>query len=105
MHAYRKLTLKINSFIRLRKLSVGEREMLGVNDLGDAELLLSSPRHLAEIARQLQKRGIMPTEDGWGGWLGRYQAALCKTTREIEGRKERDLTRGQERRRDRSRGR
>ena len=29
--------LKTNSFIKLRKLSVGEREMLEVNDLGDAE--------------------------------------------------------------------
>jgi len=95
--------LKINSFIRLRKLSVGEREMLEVNDLGDAELLLSSPRHLAETARQLQKQGIMPTEDGWGGWLGRYQAALCETLREMLDRKE--AIRIPKRGRDRSRGR
>lgn len=97
--------LKINSFIRLRKLSVGEREMLEVNDLGDAELLLSSPRHLGETARQLLKRGIMATEDGWGGWLGRYQAALCRTTRELADPKEREALRGRERGRDRSRGR
>jgi type IV secretory pathway VirD2 relaxase len=97
--------LKINSFIRLRKLSVGEREMLEVNELGDAELLLSSPRHLAETARQLQKQGIMPTEDGWSGWLGRYQSALCRTTREIEENNQRDCIRKQERHRDRSRGR
>ena len=47
----------------------------------------------------------MPTEDGWGGWLGRYQSALRKTTREIEEKNGRDWTRKQERRRDRSRGR
>jgi hypothetical protein len=58
-----------------------------------------------EAARQLVKRGIMPTEDGWGGWLGRYQSALCKSTREIEERNERDWVRKQERRRDRARGR
>ena len=81
---------------------MGEREMLEVNDLGDAELLLSSPRHLAEIARQLHKRGIMPTEDGWGGWLGRYQTALFNAAREV---KERGLVRTHDRKRDRSLGR
>jgi hypothetical protein len=78
---------------------------LDVVDLGDAEMLLNNPRHLGDAARQLLKRGIVPTEDGWGGWLGRYQSALCKTTREIEERNERDWVRKQERRRDRSRGR
>jgi hypothetical protein len=79
--------------------------MVDVNDLGDAEVLLNNPRHFGETARDLLKRGIMPTEDGWGGWLGRYQSALCKTTQEIEERNERDWVRKQERRRDRSRGR
>ena len=79
--------------------------MLDVVDLGDAEMLLNNPRHFGEVARQLLKRGIIPTEDGWGGWLGRYQSALCTTTREIEERNERDWVRKQERRRDRSRGR
>jgi type IV secretory pathway VirD2 relaxase len=97
--------LRTNSFVRLRKLPVDRALMLDVIDLGDAEMLLNNPRHLGETARQLVKRGIMPTEDGWGGWLGRYQSALCKTTREIEERNERDWVRKQERRRDRSRGR
>jgi hypothetical protein len=76
-------------------------------DLGNAETVLHNPRHLGGVARQLLKRGMIPTEDGWGGWLGRYQAALCKTTREIEERKERDVVRGRQRgrSRDRSRGR
>ena len=97
--------LRTNSFVRLRKLPVDRALMLDVTDLGDAEMLLNNPRHLGEAARQLQKRGIMPTEDGWGGWLGRYQSALCKTTQEIEERNEQDWVRKQERRRDRSRGR
>jgi len=67
--------------------------------------LLNNPRHLGDAARQLTKQGIVPTEDGWGGWLGRYQSALYKTTREIDERNDRDLVRKQERRRDRSRGR
>ncbi len=78
---------------------------LDVKDLGDTEQLLTNPRHLAEGAPELLKRGIMPTEDGWGGWLGKYQAALCKTTREIEERKERNLARARRRQRDRSVGR
>ena len=51
------------------------------------------PAHLGEAARELLKRGIMPTEDGWGGWLGKYQAALCRTVHEIEKGEERDLIR------------
>jgi hypothetical protein len=76
--------LKTNSFVRLRKLSVGEREVLVVNDLGDAETLLLDPRNLGDAARQILKRGGTPTEDGWGGWLGKYQAALCQRVHEIE---------------------
>jgi hypothetical protein len=97
--------LRTNSFVRLRKPSLDGAVALNVTDLGDAEKLLINPRHLGERARELIKRGIMPTEDGWGGWLGKYQAALCKTAREIEERKERKLAREQKRQRDRSIGR
>ena len=97
--------LRTNSFVRLRKLPVDRALMLDVIDLGDAEMLLNNPRHLGEAARQLLKRGIMPTEDGWGGWLGRYQAAICRTTREIEERREPDLAGTQVRHRGRSHGR
>jgi type IV secretory pathway VirD2 relaxase len=96
--------LKTNSFIRLRKLSVGDREMLEVNDFGDAAGLLSNPRYLSEKVHELLNRGIVPTEDGWGGWLGKYQAAMCKTIREVEEKKLNRL-RAKERYRDRSRGR
>jgi len=97
--------LRTNSFVRLRKLFVDGFPTLGITDLGDAEQLLSNPRNLGEKARELLKRGVMPTEDGWGGWLGKYQAALCKTAREIEERKEWNLARARRRQRDRSIGR
>jgi len=84
---------RVNSFVRLRKRSGAA--ILDVSDLGDADRLPKNPRHLNETLGELLKRGIAPTEDGWDGWLGRYQAALCKITREIEERKERDLARGQ----------
>jgi hypothetical protein len=52
------------------------------------------------------KRGVTPTEDGWGGWLGRYQAALRETALRLEQeRGQAELTRGQDRRRDRDRSR
>ena len=95
--------LKTNSFVRLRKRFGGVAETLEIDDLEDAETLLRNPRHLGETVRQILKRGGMPTEDGWGGWLGKYQAALCQTLREIEETKGR--SRAKERRRVRSRGR
>jgi len=97
--------LRTNSWVRLRKLSLDGALTLDVKDLGDADQLLTNPRHLGEEACELLKRGIMPTEDGWGGWLGKYQAALCKTAREIEERKERNMARARRRQRDRSVGR
>ena len=97
--------LRTNSFVRLRKMSLDGAVTLDVSDLGDAERLLTNPSHLGEKARELLKRGTLPTEDGWGGWLGKYQAALCKTAREIEERKERNLARTRRRQRDRSVGR
>jgi type IV secretory pathway VirD2 relaxase len=97
--------LRTNSFVRLRKLPVDRALMVDVIDLGDAERLLQNPLYFGEAARECIKRGVAPTEEGWGGWLGRYQSALCKTTREIEERNERDWVRKQERRRDRFRGR
>ena len=41
-------------------------------------------RHLEGTVRPLVKRGIMPAENGWGGWLGRYQAALAKAAVSIQ---------------------
>jgi len=81
--------------------------VIDINDLGDAEGLLSNSRYLHTAARQLLMRGIVPTEDGWAGWLGRYQVALSKAASEIEEPKERDVVRGPRkgRARDRSRGR
>ena len=81
-----------NSFVRLRR---GLIEDVEVRDLGDAEALLAKRRHFDSEAQRLLKRGLIPTEDGWGGWLGRYQKALVKAGVELEvgRRKERGLER------------
>jgi len=96
--------LRTNSFVRMRRLSANA--ILEVSDLGDAEKLLKNPQCLVEAARELLKRGATPNEDGWGGWLGRYQAALRGAVLETAERDNREnLMRDQSRRRDRSRGR
>jgi type IV secretory pathway VirD2 relaxase len=94
--------LRVNSFVRLQRLSA--MAILEVHDLGDAEKLLNSPR-LKEAAYEFLNRGIIPTEDGWGGWLGRYQTALCRTACEIEVPKEWEPDHFRPRSRDRSLGR
>jgi hypothetical protein len=90
--------LRTNSFLRLRKLVANAKPVLSVQDFGDSEKVLKNHALLRENARNLLKRGIMPTEDGWGGWLGRYQAALTNAAGEITYAKsrgrDRDLSRG-----------
>jgi type IV secretory pathway VirD2 relaxase len=76
--------LRPNSFVRLRKQFENGRPVLEVEDLGDAEKILRNTRHLEGTVRPLVKRGIVPAEDGWGGWLGRYQAALAKAAVTIQ---------------------
>jgi type IV secretory pathway VirD2 relaxase len=101
--ARRKGELRVNSFIRLRRQS--DKAVLDVSDLADAEKLLKNPRHLRDIASDLLKRGVIPSEDGWGGWLGRYQTALRETAAEMEQRKTRNQINVRDRQRDRARNR
>ena len=84
--------LRTNSFVRLRKLFVDGEPLLDVQDLGPAEAMLDNKRHLAEVARAFLKRGLLPDEDGWGGWLGRYQAALRSAAMEIRDASDLDRT-------------
>jgi hypothetical protein len=76
--------LRTNSFVRLRRYMVGGSPLVDVEDLGDAESILRNRRYLHQTGQQLAKRGIIPEEDGWGGWLGRYQTWLREVALEIE---------------------
>ena len=96
--------LRTNSFVRLRSLIVDERPTLDIRDYGDANQVLKNRLLLGENARALLNRGVAPTEEVWGGWLGKYQAAVAATARDIQGR-ELKATMSPEHRRDRSRGR
>ena len=73
-------------------------------DLGDSELLLKR-LHISDTARQLLKRGVIPTEDGWGGWLGRYQKAIRVTAERLQEQQRQDVERQSERGRGPSLGR
>ncbi|MBV8905417.1 MAG: DUF3363 domain-containing protein [Acidobacteriia bacterium] len=68
--------LKPNAFARFRRTSADGDPALEIEDLGDADALVNIHGRLEATARALIKRGILPAEDGWGGWLGRYQSAL-----------------------------
>lgn len=67
--------LRTNSFIQLRKLTA-ESSPLEIDDLGDSDALLRNNGELRQLGQSLIRRGIIPQDDGWGGWLGRYQKAL-----------------------------
>ena len=76
--------LRANSFVRLQKQFENGRPVLEVEDSGDAERVLRKTSAIsAKSARLFLARGIVPSEDGWGGWLGRYQAAVKKTATEL----------------------
>jgi len=94
--------LKTNSFVRLRNLFKEGQTILDIDEFGDAESILRNKLHFRETARQLARRGIIPQDDGWSGWLGRYQKALAgaaitlerqRLTKEVEHHKKRDLGR------------
>jgi hypothetical protein len=70
--------LRTNSFVRLRKLSGDGRLRIEIEDFGYAEAILTNRGLLREKLEALRRQGVSPTDDGWGGWLGRYQKALCQ---------------------------
>ena len=92
--------LQTNSFIRLRRLMVDGSPEIEVRDLGPAEAILRNRSHLRQTAQQLIRKGIVPEQDEWGGWLGQYRAALRETTLQQEHERE---TKGMSRLRERDR--
>jgi hypothetical protein len=76
--------LRPNSFARFRRTFVEHEPALEIEDLGDSESLVNAYGRLEATAKALINRAILPTEDGWGGWLGRYQSALRRAAMELE---------------------
>jgi hypothetical protein len=95
--------LRANSYLRLRRILANGRSVVQVQDLGDSEKVLKNRTLLGENVRTLMKRGIMPTEEGWGGWLGRYQAALRQVGNDSA--RAREAVQSRQRKRELNRGR
>jgi hypothetical protein len=70
--------LKTNWFVRLRRQAEAGTSSISIEEVGHSEALLTNRRLLREKVTQLQEQDLLPTEDGWGGWLGKYQKALCE---------------------------
>jgi type IV secretory pathway VirD2 relaxase len=77
--------LRTNSFVRLRKLFAEGHPVLKIDELGDSESILRKTGYLRETAQRLIRRGIVLQEDGWNGWLGRYQKALGEAATTVDG--------------------
>jgi type IV secretory pathway VirD2 relaxase len=94
--------LRTNAFARLRRVLIDEEPVVQVEDLGDSEALLKRPDHFENKVQQLLKNGFLPDEDGWGGWLGRYQSTLKQAAVDVQYP---DKTHDEDRSRNRSRDR
>jgi hypothetical protein len=81
---------------------VDEEAVVQAEDLGDSDAILDDRRFLGTKAETSVKNGILPSDDGWGGWLGRYQSALRKAATELQYA---DRAGGNRRARDRTTGR
>jgi hypothetical protein len=69
--------LRTNAFVKLRRIiGVNKETLTEARNLGDANAMLLNRHHFRNEARQLIKRGIIPNDDGWGGWLGQYQKTM-----------------------------
>lgn len=74
--------LKPNNFVRLQNKFVVGQCSLKIDDYGSADLVLTNQAFLGRTAHALVKQGIIPNDEGWGEWLGRYQAALRRAALE-----------------------
>ena len=102
--ARRQGRLRTNSFVTLRRTLAAANAMLDIEEIGNAEDVPHNPSLMAPRAQRLITRGVVPSEDGWGGWLGRYQAGLRKSALEQACQLERlEQTNRLQRQRERSR--
>jgi type IV secretory pathway VirD2 relaxase len=77
--------LRTNSFVRLRRVLLDDGgASTDIQELGDADSLLTNRGHFRSEAQRLMKRGTIPTEQGWGGWLGDYQRTLRRAAHAME---------------------
>jgi hypothetical protein len=76
--------LRTNAFVRLRRIFIDEEPALQVEDFGNSDSLLRNRTHFEGKVRELLKNGVVPVEQGWGGWLGQYQRSVMQAAMEIQ---------------------
>ena len=76
--------LQTVAFVRLRNVFSDGSPAVQIDEFGDAESILRNKLRLREIAKRLIRRGVTPKDDGWNGWLGRYQKALKEIATTLE---------------------
>lgn len=67
--------LKAGAYIRIAAQKIEDRRTFDIQDLGDAESLVSNAEFLEANARQL----LADMQEGWSGWLGELRSAAEKT--------------------------
>jgi len=80
--------MKTDSFVRLRKVMAKGKPVLEIDDLGDSEALLRNRKHFRESAKHNFVTSAMTVENGWGGWLGRYQSTMRQAVAEVAAERE-----------------
>jgi hypothetical protein len=75
--------LRVNQFVRFHKVLAAGRPRIEVDELGSAESILEDRGYLRQTVQQLARKGITPVEEGWAGWLGRYQQAVVRASDEL----------------------
>lgn len=76
--------LRVNTFVRLRRVFAGGRPRIEVEELGSAESILENRGYLRQTVQQMIQKALLPVEEGWGGWLGRYQRALTRIADDLQ---------------------
>ena len=89
--------MKPNAFVQFIRRSIGGNTDLKVDDLGDSERLLSDQRHMRKAVQEIQKRRMITADNGWGGWLGKYERTLVETADLIETERFNTTSQGQTR--------
>jgi hypothetical protein len=82
--ARRRGQLQPGSFISVRRGR--PRSKLTVTDYGDAELLVSNTNRLERIEPSVLHERVAGGASDWGGWLGRFDAAVARVRRAVSDR-------------------
>lgn len=83
--------LRVNAFVRLRRLFIDGRPFLEITDLGDSNVLLRNRTHFVSEARRLGTQALTANEIEWGGWLGQYHQQLRNCSEAPDRSKSSDL--------------